>query len=225
MKNARYELLGRLQRQYHKNHQWRLSTGGLYIPHSYDEMKPDDLTSWDDVGFILNGRRIIVWWRHPRYNYSNAIEDKVWEEAGPGPKDDWLFEGSTKNYKKVGKSGNRKKVVCYTCRQPSDEQDKYYDLLRDLRKQFESEGVDLNVSASWKWERLSWAMGVSLVVPMEVRNETELAAVASLARRLILGQTSIEAEFPGYSYGKEDWLREIEIRAKDMSKKIALHPF
>jgi len=32
--------------------------------------------------------------------------------------------------------------------------------------------------------------------------------VAGLARRLILGQTTLDAEFPGYRYGKADWLRE-----------------
>jgi hypothetical protein len=39
---------------------------------------------------------------------------------------------------------------------------------------------------------------------------TELATVVLLARRLILGQTTLEAEFPEYRYTHADWLREQE---------------
>ena len=51
-------------------------------------------------------------------------------------------------------------------------------------------------------------MSVSLVAPLEVRNEGELAAVAMLAKRLILGQTTLQAEFTGYCYSRVDWIRE-----------------
>jgi hypothetical protein len=112
MKNAKQERLVQLQRQYHRCHQWRLAHGGLLIPHSYQEKKPDDLSWWDDVGFILNGRRVIVWWQHPRQIYADAIEDHASQEAGEGPNDNWLTEGSTKNYQQVGAS--RKKIVSYT---------------------------------------------------------------------------------------------------------------
>ena len=195
-----------MQRQYHRSHPWRLSNGGLYIPHSYVDMKPDSLSSWDDVGFTLNGRRIIVWWQHPRYVYAKALQKRAWQDVGNGPRDNWLFEGGTKNYKRVGRS--RKKLVSYTSRDPSAEQRQHYDLLNDTISRLSSEGIDLDVCASWKWERLSWAMGVSLVAPLEVRSEGELASVANLARQLILGQTTLESEFPGYSYGRAEWLRE-----------------
>lgn len=206
MKNRKQERFAQRQRQCHRQHPWRLSKDGLYIPHSYAETKPDSLSWWDDVGFILNDRRVIVWWRHPRHIYSAAIDEQSWEQAGPDPQDDWLFEGATTNYKPVGKS--RKKIVSYTCRPPSAAQETYYDNLRTVRQRMEAEGIDLEVSASWKRERLDWAIGVSLIVPLEVRNESELAQVASLARRLLLGQTTLPIEFPEYQYGKADWLRE-----------------
>ena len=206
MKNARFERFGSMQRQYHRHHPWRLSSGGLFIPHSYAETGPDSQSWWDDVGFILNGRRVIVWWRHPRYVYSDAIEDRSWKEAGDDPGDDWLSEGSTTNYRKVGRS--RKKIISYTSRQPSDGQQRYYDKMGAIRKRMEVEGIEFDVATSWKRERLDWATGIGLVVPLEVRNEAELALVAALARRLILGQTTMEAEFPGYRYGRVDWLRE-----------------
>lgn len=206
MKNSKYELLGRMQHQYHRSHPWRLSQGGLYIPHSYADTKPDSLSWWDDVGFILNRRRVIVWWRHPRHIYADALDGQSWLEAGDGPQDDWLTEGSTKNYRRVGAS--RKKIVSYTSRQPSAEQRLHYDLLRDIRDRLTTEGIDLDVPPSWNLERLAWAMGVNLVAPLEVRNESELASVALLARRLILGQTTLETEFPEYCYSRTDWLRE-----------------
>ncbi len=208
MKIPRLERLALLQRQYHRSHPWRLSNGGLYIPHSYAEMKPESLSYWDDVGFILNGRRIIVWWQHPRYVYANAVEKNAWQEVGPSPRDNWLFDGATKNYKTIGKSGKRKKVVSYTSREPSQAQRQFYDLLHETSARLSAEGIDFDVSVSLKWERLNWAMGVSLVAPLEVRNESDLASVAILAKRLILGQTKLEAEFAGYSYGRIDWLRE-----------------
>ena len=84
--------------------------------------------------------------------------------------------------------------------------------LRDIRERISRDGIDFEVTTSWKRERLSWATGVSLVVPLEVRCETELALVAKLAHRLMLGQTTLAVEFPGYRYGKTDWLREQDLR-------------
>ena len=103
--------------------------------------------------------------------------------------------------------------MSYTSRQPSAWQKQYYDRLRDIRARLTTEGIDLDVFTSIEREALTWATGISLVAPLEVRNETELASVALLARRLILGQTTLEAEFPGYCYRRADWLREQEAKA------------
>ena len=101
MKNPKRERLFIMKRQYHRSHQWRLSDDGLYIPHSYEHRKPDDLSLSDDFGFILNRRRVMVWWQHPRCAYHAAIEAQSRVEAADGSRDNWLFEGGTKNYRKV----------------------------------------------------------------------------------------------------------------------------
>lgn len=220
MKNRKQEHFGRLQRQYHRNNPWCLNGDGLYVPHAYDDRQPNDLSWWDDVGFILNNRRVIVWWQHPRYVYSSAIDEQSWIEAGSGPQDDWLVDGATKNYKEVGAS--RKNIVSYSTRQPSEEQKAHYAHLRDIRQQLTTEGIDLNVQLSWKTERLNWAMGISLIAPLEVRNEAELATVALLARRLLLRQTTLESEFPGYYYGRADWLKESKAYQSDKSHAVAM---
>jgi hypothetical protein len=206
MKDPRQERLWRQQRQYHRNHPWRLDQGGLFVPHSYAETKPDALSWWDDVGFILNRRRVIVWWQHPRSLYHNAIEERAWELAGPDPEDDWLTRRATPNYRKLGRS--RKKIVSYTYHPPSEAQSQYYDRLRALTQEISAQGMDCEVRTSIKRQRLYWATGLGLVAPLEVRNRQELAVVADLAKRLLLGQTSLDAEFPGYCYTKANWLSE-----------------
>jgi hypothetical protein len=60
----------------------------------------------------------------------------------------------------------------------------------------------------WKKKMTDYKTGVSLIAPLEVRNEAELAQVAALARRLLLGQTTLEMEFPEYRYNRINWLME-----------------
>lgn len=69
MKNPHLEYLAQRMREDHRHHPWCLSEGGLYIPHNHDGMKPDALSHCDEVGFLLNGRRFMVWWEHPRAIY------------------------------------------------------------------------------------------------------------------------------------------------------------
>ena len=208
MKIVRLERLRDLQRQYHKTHPWRLSAGGLYIPHNYADISADRLSWWDDVGFVLNGRRIIVWWQHPRDAYAHAIQENSRQIVGECPENHKITQGTSKNYRLLGKC--RKKLVSYTFRTPSEDQKRHYGLLRQAHGRLSKEGIDLDIPPSWKWQRLNWAMGVSLVAPLEVRNETELASVAHLARRLILGQSNLDEEFPGYCYGRSNWLCDAE---------------
>ena len=66
----------------------------------------------------------------------------------------------------------------------------------------------MEVRPSWSWKRLSWAMGVSLVAPLNVRNEKEVTVVAQLARDLILRKTTLDQEFPGFVYDRSSWLRD-----------------
>lgn len=213
MKQPHLEFLARRMREHHRHHPWRLSTGGLYIPHSYGNMSPDSLSYWDDVGFILNGRRFMVWWRHPRDVYRNAIEDLAWAqheaEFGDAPDPNWLFDGATTLYKQTGKSGKRKKRIGSRSRNPSAEQERYYALLSEREDALKNEGIDLDVQPSWKWRRYLRCMGMDLVAPVEVRNERELAGMAALARDLVLHKTTLVERFPGAPYGRADWLRDV----------------
>lgn len=205
MKDRNQERLRQMQRQYHQRHTWDLQDG-LYIPHSYEEVSPDALSWWDDVGFILNKRRVIIWWEHPRCVYSDAIDEQSLLEAGESPQGNWLTDGSKKNYRKVGNS--RKKIVSYTCKELSVEQKLYYEHLENIRQRIKIKGIDFEVYPSWSWENLSWAVGVNLVAPIEVRNKKEVALLVSLTRKLMLRQTTLAAEFPAYKYDKSKWVKE-----------------
>jgi hypothetical protein len=206
MKQYHLEAMRRAQKHYHRANPWRLSAGGLYVPHAYWDMTPQSLSYWDDVGFIMNGRRVIVWWQHPRYVYQEAIWDQVWIEVGEGPHDNWLTDGVTEN-SKPGRIARYRRTA--TTRQTtSPARVAYYERLNSAFVRMSAQGIDCDVSVACKRNRLWWATGLSLVAPLDVRNEAELASVASLAKRLIRQETTLEREFPGYCYGRQHWLAE-----------------
>jgi hypothetical protein len=211
MKNPNQERLRRLMRQYHRHHLWRLEDG-FFIPHLYP--KPGKLSWWDDIGFILNGRRIIVWWVHPRMKYADAINDLAWKEAGDPPaRSEDMFASSEKQWKKVGRS--RKKVVSYLCQPTPYSQQDYYAKLHAIEARMESEGIDLVVRPSISVKRLAWCFGVELCIPIDVRTDAEVRALAGLAKQLLKSETTLFREFPAYAYGRGEWLAEAEMRNQD----------
>jgi len=215
MKNLHKEHLYRRMRQHHRHHQWQLENG-LFIPHAYSDQK--EISWWDDVGFILNGRRIMVWWTHPRMEYADAINDLAWQEAGDPPLQGAnLFELSEKQWKRVGRS--RKKVASYQIRPTPDAQQAYYDKLNSIEMRMQSEGIDLVIHPSLSVEILPWCRGVSLCVPMEVHDKKGLRELAALAKRLIKGETTLTSEFPNYQYVRQDWLLEADLRNQDSKSK------
>jgi hypothetical protein len=213
MKNPHREQRRRQARDYHKHHPWRLD-GGLYIPHAYPDTKK--LSWWDDVGFILNGRRVIVWWQHPRRIYLDAIERQAMAEV-PTPTSpsalDALLSGqepSQKHWRRLGRS--RKKLVSKTMPRSSDEWLAYFDAVNAREDELMRTGIPLEVPASMHIKQLKWATGVNLIVPVEVRTKEDVRALAKLAKRLLKQETAIAGEFAGYTYGLAEWLAETPLR-------------
>lgn len=205
MKIKRLERMRDLQRAYHRKCQWVMKDG-IYAPHSYAETPTDALSWCDDVGLILGDRRVMVWWVHPRQRYADEIEEQAWTEAGEPPHEGGLFDNAKPNYKRVGCS--RKKIVSYTRQPARGELRRYYDKLSDIMKRLQHDGIDFEVTPNWRRERLAWAIGVSLVAPLEVRSEGELKNIADLARHLLRNEITLEQEFRDYRYGKDQWLAE-----------------
>lgn len=221
MKNFNQESRKRRMRQYHRNHPWRLDKNGLMIPHLYP--KPRELSWWDDFGFILNGRRIMVWWQHPRMQYADAIEDAAFAEAGEAPRSSRNFLDSascTKHYKRLGRS--RKKIVSYQSPPMAPDTEAYYDRLRAIQDRISAEGIDLVVTPSMTIRRLDWCIGVDLCIPAEVLKEEDVRTLASHVDRMLTSGHSLSALdhlFPGdYQYGREEWLAEADARQRDQER-------
>lgn len=212
MKNPHREQRRRQARDYHKHHPWRLD-GGLYIPHTYPDTKK--LSWWDDVGFILNDRRVIVWWQHPRRIYLDAIERQAMADV-PTPTSpsapEAVLSGQAPAQKHWRKLGNaRKKLVSDTIPGSSDEWLAYFDAVNAREEELMRRGISLEVSASMHIEQLKWVTGVNLVVPVEVQNKEDVRALAKLAKRLLRQETAIASEFAGYVYGLAEWLAETHL--------------
>ena len=95
----------------------------IHARHAY---QPERVPSWwGDYGFVLNGRRVMIWWVHPRRKYADEISDRAWKEAGPPPDEsDGILDTKT-IWRKVGHS--RKKIFAH---QSSPTPDAWRTLLR-----------------------------------------------------------------------------------------------
>lgn len=216
MKNPAQERFHFSMRQYHRNHPWRLE-GGLYVPHAYPEPL-EALTWWDDLGFVLNGRRVMIWWIHPRMKYVNRMQALAWQEVGVSPLSGGdIFGPSEMIWKKVGRS--RKKVIADRTGSLPKVMKDYYARFHEIKERLESDGIDFVAYPSIKIQRLSWCTGVDLCLPIEVRNREEIGKLAELARRLVMRETTLNNEFPEYQYGKQDWLAESEVRSLDRTNR------
>lgn len=215
MKNRYFEHMRRKMREYHRCHPWRLD-GGLFIPHAYPEADTKKLSWWGDVGFILAGRRVIVSWRHPRYVYHDAIAQQAMEDV-PAPNTPSTLEKflsgqepGTKHWLKLGRS--RKKVVSGTMPGTADEWVAFYDAVNECEDELARVGIDLEVVPSMRVGLCSTATTVDLVAPIEVRSKEDVRALAMLARRLLKRETTVADEWRSYSYGRDAWLSESELR-------------
>ena len=222
MKNSHHESMRRFRRQYHRSHPWRLDASGHYIPHEYSQER--FLSWWDDVGFILNGHRVMVWWVHPRMKYQDAIEDAAWAEVGSPPESANHFLDDArcvKQYKHLGRS--RKKIIAYQSPPTAPETSDFYDRLDLAQDRIASEGIELEVSLSMTIQALNWCTGVEICIPFEVLSESDARGLAEMVRHILKNGrslASIHDRIPsGYRYGPEDWLGEQVLRLKDREAK------
>lgn len=115
-----------------------------------------------------------------------------------------LFGDAEKNYRKVGRS--RKKIISYTTRSRTGENE-WFDAVRAEEARLSKE-AEFSVALSIKVESLPWCRFVEIVAPIEIRCVEELRILADLVRRILKGQTTLESEFPGYFYGKQQWIAD-----------------
>lgn len=218
MKQANQELKYSRMRQYHRKHPWSLGPQGVFIPHDYSQNRV--LSWWADLGFILNGRRVMVWWIHPRMKYADAIEAAGWEEAGEPPESSRDFLDANrciKKFKRLGKS--RKKVIAYQAMPATSAQREYFDKLGVIQNHISTEGIDLVVRPSMTVRTINWCTGVELCLPIEILTESDVIALAKIVRHTLKNGRSLAAlskHIPtGYQYGRKQWLAELDARNMD----------
>lgn len=204
-KNKHYEAKFQGQRLYGAKPTQRLENG-IVVRHCYDG-EPKPLSWWDDTGFNLNGKRVMIWWTHPRMDFNDAISDKAYENVPyPGDEEN-MFQDSDKIYKYVGKSGKRKKILAYRCN-PAPNKRQWYDALKAEEDRLKKV-TDIEIIPNYTVEILDWCRGVSICCPLEVKGIPDLHILCALVKKLLKGETTLDKEFPNYKYTKDDWNKEI----------------
>jgi hypothetical protein len=203
MKNPQFEQCRRSARTYHRNKRGDQFELGILVQHDYRGVDPKGLSWWDDVQFIRGGRRIAVAWIHPR----NSYQDLILADAHVATRhlydriEGGMFSNESAVYRKVGRS--RKKVSSYRTTSRPGEQE-WFDALRTEEARLSRE-TSYSVYPSMRVESLAWCRFVTICAPIEVRNPGELRKLADLVRRLLMGQTTLAKEFPGYVYTRDQW--------------------
>jgi hypothetical protein len=204
-------------REFDRHHPLKLDSG-LYIPHKYPvEHRDTKLSWWDDVGFVLNGRRVLVFWRHPRCVYRDAIEAKAMDDV-PAPSGLSVMDTSllgndagTKQWRRLGHS--RKKVVATTLHAPTEAWWAFYEAVHKRVSELEFAGIDFDINPSARVGWCSTATTTDLIAPIEVRSEIDVRALAAFAKRLLKREVVLAEEWPGYRYGRAAWLADSDVRA------------
>lgn len=208
MKNKRLERNKLLARQYHRNQRGSNFDLGIVVSHIYGPEDLQKLSWWDDVDFILGGMRVSVAWCHPRQAYKDLISAAVRDATEDlyAKIEGGLFADGGPDFKKLGRS--RKKVISYTTPEDnSPEAVAWFDARRQAETRLSGE-ADFSVEPSIVVSQLCWCRFVEIVVPIEVRSVEELRDLATLVRRILKRETTLDQEFPGYVYGKAHWHAE-----------------
>ncbi|MDZ4141104.1 MAG: hypothetical protein U1C48_03750 [Methylotenera sp.] len=205
MKNYYQEKLKTSAKSFHKNNRGERFSDGLIIRHQYEEANLAKLSWWDDVGFILNDYLVNISWIHPRMAFKDQAEDEAHKRVAhldTGVND--LFSQSEPNYVKTGKS--RKKIISHTIKEPllssgwaAAFDAAYAEIIKT---------TDLQTTPFIKSEWTASGRFVEICAPIEVRNEQDLIVIANLTRKLLKRETTLEIEFPKYTYTKSDWNME-----------------
>jgi len=211
MKNPLIECLRLQARQYHRHHTWELENHGIHVRHEYQPERA--LSWWGDYGFVLNGRRVMIWWEHPRMKCADEIADRAWKEAGPLPAESDGLLHTTTIWRNVGRS--RKKVCAHQSSPTPDAWRAHYDRVSAHETRLRNEGIAFEVVPSMSIQALNWCTGIDLSIPMEIRNHDEARELVLLTKRLLKREITLAESFPSYQYGRVDWLAESADREKD----------
>lgn len=207
LKNPHIERLIQSAKLAHRNdRRFYVSADGIRTRHAYGD--PPELTFWDEGEFVLNDYRVLVHLVHPRYAYQRRAEDLAWEAMHElDPSIDPLIFPSEPIYPKAAATRRRgKKIVGYRPPLLPQAHRDYFAAQRMKRDEILATS-EATITPVWTTGWWLWCRFVDITVPLEVGREEDLLPVVRLVRRLLRGETTLNAEFPGYRYGREQWLQ------------------
>lgn len=194
---------------FHRNNQQHTHyENGILIHHLYPDRNENTLSWWDDVGFILNNYRVSIAWTHPRQAFLDHVQNLAFDMVSEAYSKDGLnsvkiSEEQTPIYKKIGRS--RKAIKFYKHNFLPD--DGYIETLRKTESEIAACTdfvVVPKIDTCWKKR----SRFVSVCLPMEIRNQGDLMALASTVKRLIKREVTLNELFPDFRYTKQNWADE-----------------
>jgi hypothetical protein len=208
MKNRHIERLilsAKLKHRHDKG--FHVSAEGIRARHVYDDSA--GLTWWDDVQFVLNDYRVSVDFTHPRYEYENQVKALASEavrhlEPGTEP----IRTDGTPIYPEHAPTRRLAKKVKHYRLPPLSQEWRDYFVAEQAKCDEWLPTSEVTITPVWTAGWSAWCRYVEITVPLEVRQEGDLLPLVQLVRRLLRGETTLSAEFPGYRYGREQWLLE-----------------
>lgn len=221
MKNRTIETMRRRAKLYHRNERGDVFTNGFISRYLYDDMTPLTPTFWDEAVFIVKDYRVGLLWSHPRDRYRKLVHTEAVRRVAHLHPDKDPFSDMTPNYKKLGRS--RKKIVSWTQRPTSDEFQRYYDLLTEMKRQVGQEvAFEVRPCMTIAWQ--SSCKQLTLCAPFEVRSEADLLALTHIARRLVKRESTMALEFGDCIYRQSDWLADTRVLEEIRTSRTSSHP-
>lgn len=214
MKNKHYDRLRESAKRYRKqakndsrwNHELGIKVYHVYYPEGHPNYR--EKTYWDDVAFIRGSQQVTVWWTHPRYQYSETVDDQAYKEACEKYPDRVLsnpFKDSVPTYKYLGKNKNRKRVAFWTLK--TETPDEFYPYWRQRREEL-CKTSDYVQKAKFEVKQYDYCRGVEICIPVEVRGEADLKTLCDFVNKCLDNPEHFSQTYGSYQYTKEDWNKE-----------------
>lgn len=208
MKNSRIEHKIAAAKRYAKSwHRYpEMTPNGVVLYHSYPEEHKKTEGWWDDAAFRLGSQIVMVCWVHPRMRYSDMTSEIARAQMPPAP-DSKFFEGGVKNYRRIGKNKNRKRLVSTTLTPFSGEFSEWCDLLNKRTIEIQ-ETSDIQVRPEIKVTQCDWARLVDVCMPVEAVDAQSVEDMTLAVKDILAGNITLQDLFGDYVYDRNTWLSE-----------------
>jgi hypothetical protein len=157
---------------------WTLNSSGIAVFYDYQDQNRDEMGWLEEFGFFHNQKRVRVFWRHPRFDYRDKLLDVACDLAIPLSKEDCCDDAAINNYDwKIG------------------------ELVKFLSSS--DQGIVIRPSITLDVDSGDSCQNVDLILPVEVRCESDLVPLADIVRRYLQGDQNVLDGYAEYTFA--DW--------------------